>query len=230
MICFRISLRSGLKRLPSRCGAETGGGGGQKPAWVVGFGIAEEKAVVDGCAAAESLSGLASAKSGALLWLADGLVPLFGALRELVFEREEEGGVQRGEAVCLCFRVAFGVTLVLGEWVSGLRFLYNSYNSALVDRRGAWMSELDSACLKLDTVHFWIGGNAGLVDRDDDAGELACVLAGEGELEPGRFGGRVARRVAGRPREGAWGSIARGKIGLGAGWLRGCYRRGGFIS
>ncbi len=136
-------------------------------------------------------------------------MPLFGALRELVFEREEEGGVQRGEAVCLCFRVAFGVTLVLGEWVSGLRFLYNSYSSALVDRRGAWMSELDSACLKLDTVHFSIGGNAGLVDRDDDAGELACVLAGEGEMEPGRFGGRVARRVAGRPREGAWGSIAR---------------------
>ncbi len=40
------------------------------------------------------------------------------------------------------------------------------------------MSELDSACLKLDTVHFSIGGNAGLVDRYDDAGELACVLVG----------------------------------------------------
>ncbi len=55
--------------------------------------MAEEKAMVDGCAAAESLSGLASVKSGARLWLADGLVPLFGALRELFFEREEEGGV-----------------------------------------------------------------------------------------------------------------------------------------
>ncbi len=115
----------------------------------------------------ESLSGLASAKSGARLWLADGLVPLFGAFRELVSEREVERGVQRGEAVCLRFRVAFGV--VLGERVSGLRFLYNSYNSALVDLRGAWMSELDSACLKLVTVHFSIGGNAGLVDRYDDA-------------------------------------------------------------
>ncbi len=124
-----------------------------------------------GCAAAESLSGLSSAKSRARLWLADGLVPLFDALRELVFEREEEGGVQRGEAVCLRFRVAFVV--VLGERVSGLRFLYNSYNSALVDLRGAWMSELDRACLKLATVHFSIGGSAGLVDRYDDAGELA---------------------------------------------------------
>ncbi len=66
--------------------------------------MAEEKALVDDCAAAESLSGLASAKSGARLWLADGLVPLFGAFRELVFEREEGGGVQRGEAVCLRFR------------------------------------------------------------------------------------------------------------------------------
>ncbi len=171
--------------------------------------MAEEKAVVGGCAEAESLLGLASAKSGARLWLADGLVSLFGALRQLVFEREEEGGVQRGEAVYLRFRVAFEVMLVLGERVSVLRFLYNSYSSALVDRHGAWMSELDSACLKLDTVHFSIGGNAGLVDRYDDAGELACVLAGEGEMEPGRFGRRVARRVAGRPREGAWGSITR---------------------
>ncbi len=72
--------------------------------------------------------------------------------------------------MCLRFRVAFEVMLVLGERVSGLRFLYNSYSSALVDRHGAWMSELDSACLKLDTVHFSIGGNAGLVDRYDDAG------------------------------------------------------------
>ncbi len=43
----------------------------------------------------------------------------------------------------------------------------------------------------------------------EDAGESACVLAGEGEQIPGRFGGRdVARRVAGRPRAGALGSIA----------------------
>ncbi len=90
-------------------------------------------------------------------------MPLIGARRELIFEREEEGGVQRGEAVCLRFRVAFGV--VLGERVVGLRFLYNSYNSALVDLRGAWMSELVSACLRLATVHFLIGGNAGLVDQ-----------------------------------------------------------------
>ncbi len=73
------------------------------------------------------------------------------------------------------------------------------------------MSELDRACLKLATVHFSIGGSAGLVDRYDDAGELAWVPTGEGEMEPGRFGGRVARRVAGLPREGAWGPIA---------WLR----------
>ncbi len=90
----------------------------------------------------------------------------------------------------------------------GLRFVYNSYNSALVDLRGAWMSELVSACLRLITVHFSIGGNAGLVDRYDDAGESACVLAGEGERTPGRFEGRVARQVAGCPRRGAWGSIA----------------------
>ncbi len=69
------------------------------------------------------------------------------------------------------------------------------------------MSELESACLKLDTVHFSIGGSAGLVDRYDDAGKVACVLAGEGEMEPGRFERRAARRVAGRPRAGAWGSI-----------------------
>ncbi len=94
----------------------------------------------------------------------------------------------------------------LGERV---RFLYNSYRSALVDLRGAWMSELDRACLKLATVHFSMGGSAGLVDRYDDAGELAWVPAGEGEMEPGRFGGRVARRVAGLPRAEAWGSIAR---------------------
>ncbi len=57
--------------------------------------------------------------------------------------------------------------------MSGLRFLYNSYNSALVDLRGAWMSELDRACLKRATVHFSIGRSAGLVDRYDDAWELA---------------------------------------------------------
>ncbi len=136
-------------------------------------------------------------------------MPLFDALRELVFEREEEGGVQRGEAACLRFREALVVDL--GERVGGLRFLYNSYKSALVDLRGAWMSELDRACLKLATVHCSIGGSAGLVDRYDDAGELAWVPAGEGEMEPGRFGGRVARRVAGLPRDGTWGSIA---------WLR----------
>ncbi len=76
-------------------------------------------------------------------WLADGLVPLLGTPWELVVEREEEGGVQRGETVCLRFRVAFGV--IFGERVFGLRFLYNSYNSALVDLSGAWMSELASA-------------------------------------------------------------------------------------
>ncbi len=62
----------------------------------------------------------ASAKSGAWPRLADGLVPLSGALRELFFEREEEGGVQRGEAVCLRFRVAFVVVFV--ERVVGLGF------------------------------------------------------------------------------------------------------------
>ncbi len=125
-------------------------------------------------------------------------MPLLGAPRELVVEREEKGGVQQGETICLRFRVAFGV--IFGERVVGLRFLYNSYNSALVDLRGAWMSELASACLRLVAVHFSIGGNAGLVDRYEDAGESACALAGEGERMPGRFGGRVARRVAGRPR------------------------------
>ncbi len=151
--------------------------------------------------------GLASAKSGAWPRLADGLVPLSEALRELFFEREEEGGVQRGEAVCLRFRVAFVVVFV--ERVVGLGFLYNSYNSALVDLRGAWMSELANACLRLATVHFSIGGNAGLVDRYEDAGESACVLAGEGEQMPGHLGGRdIAWRVAGRPRAGAWGSIS----------------------
>ncbi len=105
------------------------------------------------------------------------------------------------------FHVAFGVVFV--ERVVGLRFLYNSYNSALVDLRGAWMSELANACLRLATVHFSIGGNTGLVDRYEDTGESACVLDGEGEQMPGRFGGRdVARRVAGHPRVGAWGSIA----------------------
>ncbi len=147
-------------------------------------------------------------KSGARPWLADGLGPLSGVLRELVFEREEKGGVQRGEAVCLLFRVAFVVVFV--ERVVGLRFLYNSYKSALVDLRGAWMSELANACFRLATVHFSIGGNAGLADRYEDAGESACVLAGEGEPMPGRFRVRdVARRVAGRPRAEAWGSIAR---------------------
>ncbi len=90
-------------------------------------------------------------------------MPLLGAPRELVVEREEKGGVQQGETVCLRFRVAFGV--IFGERVVGLRFLYNSYNSALVDLRGAWMSELASACLRLVAVHFSIGGNAGLVNR-----------------------------------------------------------------
>ncbi len=101
--------------------------------------------------------GLASAKSGAWPRLADGLVPLSGALRELFFEREEEGGVQRGEAVCLRFRVAFVVVFV--ERVVGLGFLYNSYNSALVDLRGAWMSELANACLRLatETRAWWTG-------------------------------------------------------------------------
>ncbi len=47
-------------------------------------------------------------------------MPLFDALRELVFEREEEGGVQRGEAACLRFREAFVVDL--GERVGGLSF------------------------------------------------------------------------------------------------------------
>ncbi len=163
--------------------------------------------------------GLASAKSGAWPRLADGLVPLSGALRELFFEREEEGGVQRGEAVCLRFRVAFVVVFV--ERVVGLGFLYNSYNSALVDLRGAWMSELANACLRLATVHFSIGGNAGLVDRYEDAGESACVLAGEGEQMPGRLGGHP-----------------RGSLGLnfviaqrlGAGWLQGCYRRDRLVS
>ncbi len=122
-------------------------------------------------------------------------MPLLGSLRELVFEREEEGGVQRGEAVCLRFRVAFGE--VFGERVVGLRFLYNSY-----------IRHLASACFRNATVHFSISGKAGLVDRYEEAGESACVLAGEGEQMPGRFGGRVARRVMGRPRAGAWGSIA----------------------
>ncbi len=140
-------------------------------------------------------------------------MPLSGALRGQVFEREEEGGVQRGEAVCLRFRVAFVEVFV--EGVVSLRFLYNSYNSALMDLRGAWMSELANACLKFAMVHFSIGGNAGLVDRYEDAGESACVLAGEGEQMSGRFGRRdVARRVAGRPRAGAWGSIARPRKGL----------------
>ncbi len=140
-------------------------------------------------------------------------MPLSGDLRGLVFEREEEGGVQRGEAVCLRFRVAFVEVFV--EGVVSLGFLYNSYNSALVDLRGAWMSELANACLRLATVHFSIGGNAGLVDRYEDAGESACVLAGEGEQMSGRFERRdVARRVAGRPRAGAWGSIARPRKGL----------------
>ncbi len=98
-------------------------------------------------------------------------------------------------------------TLLCSLW-GNLRFLYNSYNSALVDLCGAWMSELASACLRLVTVHFSIGGNAGLVDRYEDAGESACVLTREGERMPGLFGGRVARRIAGRPRAGAWGSIA----------------------
>ncbi len=65
-------------------------------------------------------------------------------------------------------------------------------------------------------VHFSIGGNAGLVDRYEDAGESACVLAGEGEQMPS----------------------ARGSLGLdfviaqrlGAGWLRGCYRRDRLVS
>ncbi len=67
-----------------------------------------------------------------------------------------------------------------------------------MDLRGAWISELASTCLRLATVHFSIGGNAGLVDRYNDTVELFCVLAGEGEMMPGRFRGRVARRVAGR--------------------------------
>ncbi len=165
----------------------------------MGFGIADRKAVTDSWVAAGSSPGLASAKSGARPWLADGLVPLFGAPNKYIWVLEE-GGVQRGEALCLCFRVAFGV--VLGERMVGLRFLYNSYNCALVNLRGAWMSALVNPCLRLVT---------GLVDRYDDAGESACVLIGDGEMVPGRFGGRVARRVMGRPREGAWGSIA---------WLR----------
>ncbi len=69
----------------------------------------------------------------------------------------------------------------------GLRFLYNSYNFALVNLRGAWMSALVSACLRFVTVHFSIGGNAGLENRYDDAGESACVLAGEGAMLPGRY-------------------------------------------
>ncbi len=97
----------------------------------MGFGIAEEKGRAGRLSCSRILGGLCICEIG--------LVPLIGALQELVLEREEEGGVQRGEAVCLCFRVAFGV--VLGERVDGLRFLYNSYNSALVDLRGAWMSE-----------------------------------------------------------------------------------------
>ncbi len=140
-------------------------------------------------------------------------MPLSGALRELVFERAEEGGVQGGEAVCLRLRVAFVEDFV--ERVVGLGFLYNSYNSALVDLRGAWMSALANACLRLATVHFSIGGNAGLVDRYEDVGESACVLAGEGEQMSGSFGGRdVAWRVVGRPQAGAWGSIARPLEGL----------------
>ncbi len=51
--------------------------------------------------------------------------------------------------------------------------------------------------------------NALQYSQYEDAGESACLLVGEGEQMPGRFGGRdVARRVAGRPRAGAWGSIA----------------------
>ncbi len=110
-------------------------------------------------------------------WLADGLVPLLGSLRELVFEREEEGGVQRGEAVCLRFRVAFGE--VFGERVVGLRFLYNSY-----------IKHLASACLRLATVHFSIGGNPGLVEKANRClGVLEDAWLGESrairEQEPG---------------------------------------------
>ncbi len=80
--------------------------------------------------------GLASAKSGAWPRPADGLVPLSGALRSCSSserKKEESSGVR---PYACRFRVAFVVVFV--ERVVGLGFLYNSYNSALVDLRGAW--------------------------------------------------------------------------------------------
>ncbi len=128
-------------------------------------------------------------------------------------EREEEGGVQRVEAVCLCFREAFVVVFV--ERVVSLGFLYNSYNSALVDLQGAWMSELANACLRLATVHFSICGNVALVDQYEDAGESACVLAGEGEQMSGRFGRRDRSSASRGPSASrSLGSIARPHKGL----------------
>ncbi len=89
------------------------------------------------------------------------------------------------------------------------------------------MSELANACLRLATVHFLIGGNAGLVDRYEDAGKSACVLAGEGEQMPGHLGGRnvAGESRAVRAREPGARFRDRAKA-----WSRGCYRRDRLVS
>ncbi len=104
---------------------------------------------------------------GARPRLADGLAPRFGALRqELGLAQEEGGGVRRGVTEGLsCLLAAFGAGVALGERLVGCRFLYKSYNSAFFNLREGWTSELVSACLRLNTVHFPMGGIVGPVER-----------------------------------------------------------------
>ncbi len=58
----------------------------------------------------------------------------------------------------------------------------------------------------------------------EDAGESACVLAGECEQIPGRLRTRRSSASRGPSASRSLGLDCVTAQGLGAGWLRGCYR------
>lgn len=105
------------------------------------------------------------AGSGARSRLADGLALRPDDRRELVLAQEEKGGFRRGETEGLSRHLgSFGVGVDSGERLVGCSFVYKSYNSALFNLREGWTISLISACFRLNTVHFPIGGIVDLAE------------------------------------------------------------------